>query len=508
MTSQPFSSIINEELAEQLLASAGPVNVIQAGERLYQALRQIRQTEALESQQFILFQQLTPAVLHLVEGISTVIDQQQTVKKRRKTLQLCLQLCRHSCLGFYQLHKRQQLSDEQKKIAIYMALQLIGQDLALRYRFQTPLSKTLWKVSAELYFFACQHQFLEDVLTVKIPDFLPLKTIAGVIKRNILFTLSTTELNDASDWKTLFDFAAHHAGLIQLASHQQAPLFFYWNTAEGYPTQLKSLHQTFSPKDLFIRCHDLVEALQNNRIQLNVPEAKREKIWRHLTGYQKLINDAHPAPPIIFNAALGFEHCWRYLLDRQKLNKIRQLSGQISIDNAPSHSNDDNFYNLSLSPLDSEKGFVDPNESADISDNQKLAPVKFQASGDADYFLFEGKDLNVNNGDFVVLANNRNALLAGIVRQQKELPNFAMQRILIEKVHGELSAHCYQLDGDDAPSGNAIVLNENSNSAEIFLSDSSIKPSTSIRLDQRAAQIGNCRQYSAALLRFQLLFSD
>jgi hypothetical protein len=505
MTSTSLSSVINKDLVERLLASSGPVNVIQAGELLYKSLQQIRKSEEEAEQKFLHYQQLIAAVLHLVEGISTVIEHQHAIKKRKKTLQLCLQLCRNLCLGFYQLYNHSQLSDEQKKIAIYMALQMVGQDIALRYRFQTPPSNTLWKISAKLYFFAIKNRYLEDSLVIKTPEFLPLKTINAVIKRNILLILSTTELTDSEDWKVLYAFSAHYADLIRLVSHQQAALFFYWNTQEGFPSQIKMPDQTFSSQDIFICCRDLVEAFQNDRIQLNTTDTKRNKILHHLTGYQKLINDVHPAPPIIFTVSIGFENSWRYLLDRQKRNKIQQLSGNGNVDSNP--ASDTNFYHFSLSPLDSEKGFVDPNKLPDSSDKQNMIPVKFQQSGHADYFLFEGKNLKVNNGDFVVLANNRNALLAGIVRQQKDLPNFAMRRILVERIQGELSAYSYQLKTDNGSSGNAIVLNENSHQADILLSDSSIKPSTTITLAQRTAQIGHLQQYTGELFRFQLFLS-
>ncbi len=139
---------------------------------------------------------------------------------------------------------------------------------------------------------------------------------------------------------------------------------------------------------------------------------------------------------------------------------------------------------------------------------QKLIPVKFQEAGDANYFLFEGKDLIVNNGDLVILVNNRNALLAGVVRQQKDLPNFAMRRILIEKIHGELSAYSYRQNSDDAHSGKAIVLNEATDNAEIFVDDDSLKPFTSISLGQRPAKIANLREFTAEFSRFQLIFAD
>jgi len=87
-------------------------------------------------------------------------------------------------------------------------------------------------------------------LAIKTPEFLPLKTINAVIKRNILLALSSTDLNDTSDWKELSDFSAHHFGLILIVSHLQPALFFYWNTAEGFPTQVKSLQQIFSADDI------------------------------------------------------------------------------------------------------------------------------------------------------------------------------------------------------------------------------------------------------------------
>ncbi len=513
MTSQASSQFINDDFVEQLLDSSGPVNVIQAGELLYRSLRQLRKSEQPAAKKFALFQQLTPAALHLINGIATVIEQQSS-KKRNKTLQLCLQLSRNLCLGFYGLHQAQELSDEQKKTAIYLALQMAGQDIALRYRFQTPVSISLWILSAKLYFFAVKHQYLTDTLAIKLPEFLPLKSIDAVIKRNLLFTLSTTDLVDASDWEHLFNFAAHHTNLIQLTSHLQTAVFFYWNTVASFPTQIKNPQQVFSPHDILISDQALVDAILNDRIHLNLVETKRKKLFHQLTGFQKLINDAHPAPPIIFNVSIGFENCFHYLINRQKLTKIQQLSGQPGLDVSPSRPADDNFYNLSLSPLDSERGFVDPNEAADLSDNHKqlsrqnLIPVKFQEASDANFFMFEGKNLSVNNGDLVILVNNRNALLAGIIRQQKELPNFGMQRILIEKIHGELSAHPYQqADGETQP-GNAIILNESTNQAEIFLSDRSLKPGADIILSHQAAQLGNLIEYTAEWFRFQLMFPD
>jgi len=136
----PLSQFVNDRFVEQLLASSGPVNIIQAGEQLYKSLRQIRKSSEHENQKFVFFQQLTPAALYLIEGVAAIIEQ-QSAKKRQKTLQLCLQICRNLCLGLNSVYQAQDLSEEQKKQLFIWRYRWSGKTccfvIVFRHRYQT-----------------------------------------------------------------------------------------------------------------------------------------------------------------------------------------------------------------------------------------------------------------------------------------------------------------------------------------------------------------------------------
>ncbi len=502
-----FSESFNQKILEQLLDSIQSVNPVQAGDQLYKTLKQAGDYQGHERDRLVLLQQLTPLILRIIDEIIE-ISKSQSGAKKRKTQRLCLQLCRHLCLGFYRLHNQEALTADEQRLAIFFALQMAGQDMFLRHRLHSPLSDTLGTISAELYKYALGQHYLTDSVSTKIPVFLPQKTIDAVVKRNILFALCTVQNHSEEECRVVFNFANQFGDLIALPSYPSSAINFYWDILEGVPAQIKKPDQTFSSQDIFIDTQALKEILENSVIKLNLADTKQKSLFRYLTGYQKLIIDNRPSAPIIFNMVAGFEPCFQYLKNRQKILRIQQLShGAEQISPA---AVENNVLDLGLEPLDFEEGLIEQTEiistknSRINSSENNLTAVKFQPTTDPDFFLIEAKRLSLNNGELVILANKRNAIRLGISRQQKTLPHLGMQRVLVQMIQSELN-NCYTYHNPQNELDiNIVLLNEHTDEPEILIQNSKMKPGDQIKIADKTIMLLTLIEYTAYLMRYKI----
>jgi len=504
---EPFSESFNHKVLQQLLDSIQYVNPVQAGDQLYKTLKQANANPGHERDRLVLLQQLTPLILRVIDDIIDISTSQSGAKKR-KTQRLCLQLCRHLCLGFHRLHNQEALTADEQRLAIFFALQMAGQDMFLRHRLHSPLSDTLGTISAELYKYALNQHYLTDSVSTKIPVFLSQKTIDAVIKRNILFALCTVQYHSKQECRVVFNFANQFGDLLTLPSYPSSAINFYWNILEGVPAQIKKPDQTFSSQDIFIDTQALKETIENSDIKLNLADAKQKRLFQYLTGYQKLIIDSRPSAPIIFNMVAGFEPCFQYLKNRQKILRIQQLShGAEQISAA---TVDNNVLNLGLEPLEFEEGLIEQTEIFSIKNSRihnsenNLTAVKFQPTTDPNFFLIEAKSLSLNNGEFVILANKRNAIRLGISRQQKTIPHIGMQRVLVEMIQSK-DNNCYTYHNPKNEDViNIILLNEHTDEPEILIKNSKMKPGDQIKIADKTIILLTLIEYTAHLMRYKI----
>ncbi len=504
---EPFSESFNQKILQQILDSIQSVNPVQAGNQLYKTLKQAKDYQGHERDRLVLLQQLTPLILRIIDEIIE-ISKSQSGAKKRKTQRLCLQLYRHLCLGFYRLHTQEALTADEQRLAIFFALQMAGQDMFLRHRLHSPLSDTLGTISAELYKYALSLHYLTDSVSTKIPAFLPQNTIDAVIKRNILFALCTVQYHSEQECRVIFNFANQFGDLLALSSCPPTAINFYWDTLAGLPRQINKLDQSITPQDIFIDTQALKEVIENNKIHLDIVETKQKSLFRYLIGYQKLIIDNRPSAPIIFNMVEGFEPCFQYLKNRQKILRIQQLShgaGQISPATV-----ENNVLDLGLEPLDFEEGLIEQTEIISIKNSHihnsknNLTPVKFQPTTDPDFFLIEAKNLSLNNGELIILANKRNAIRLGISRQQKTLPHLGMQRVLVQMIQSELN-NCYTYHNPKNERDiNIILLNEHTDEPEILIQNSKMKPGDQIKIADKTIMLLTLIEYTPYLMRYKI----
>ena len=219
------------------LNSLNQLGCHRASNKLYEVLQALYQQAFTPQISLSLLSELTVPVITYADELEHLRLKQpeNTVTPLiRKTANLSCQLLRLLSLNYGKVSLAPDLSEVQQLTAVYTALHLIGLwQCKLAVLNQCP-SKTIWKMTAELYQRAQKYQLLNQPV-IDVPFIATQQhCIAEVLQRNILFELFDPYHFNRNIIKKLFAFADTHYALLKIdVSAQQA--HFAWT-----PRQLQA----------------------------------------------------------------------------------------------------------------------------------------------------------------------------------------------------------------------------------------------------------------------------
>ncbi len=498
-SSLPFD--LDDDSLSRWLQSISSLSAVNAGSQLNQVINQLRRESDDYQLLLPLLLKLTPVTLHIANSLVSALTPGPQPEKTAKVAKLSLLLLRNLSLAFHAMLTADEISIEQKLQADFYALQLIGQYLRFSNLFHELPSETLWNISGELFFFAQQNNALHQSITCKISEFRFQPSIEQTIKRNLLFTISAFHQNSASDNQSLFSFANQYSNLLEFVSGQNKTYQFVWNYKNGVPRQSQLLGQRIIKSEIAIDTSNLLTHLKVGSFTPPLSQPELERVQHHLSGYGKLINDSIPSAPIILNLLSGLSPICDFLNKREKLSRIHKLSSQIKEEQP--------IRNMTLEPLDYEKNFFSSSRNVLETASSPVAiivgqTIKLLKTTLNDFVIAEVRDNDYKTGDLAILINKTNALIPGIIKQQKSSSTTSSSYILIEKFLGDLASYPLQTELNN--NGQVIVLNEDSDSVQVILPYGKYRNGTKIQFNGKTARLNALIDYSPFFVRYEVSF--
>lgn len=494
-SSLPFA--LTEEDVGKWLDSISGLPPVNAGSQLNQAFKVLKKEDAAGPELLAVLIKLTPPTLHVANTLAVSMKPGAQQGKHAKIAKLNLQLYRHLALLFHSLVEVEVVSVEQKLQASYYALQLIGHYLRISSLLHELPSSTLWQKSGQLFSFAFENELLQHNIFSKIAEFRNQPSVENVLKRNILFSLAAFHKLSVADNQAIFGFANQYAHLIQINYEQTRNCHFVWHYKDGFPNQVSKSDQPLPPKAVAINTTALLPHLQISSFQPVISKPELERLTHHLSGYDKLLNDSIPSAPVLFKMLHGFQEVYGSLHHAEKLSRIYKLSAQAKTETQNS--------DLSLEPLEYEKSlqnaFSKPEPALDKDGKEISNTVKILQNKSKDFFNVETRNANVQIGDLVILVNNNNATLTGVVRNSKAIVNTQSTMLLIERIYGMLSTRVVQ--SGPYQDAEAIMINADSDHPRIILGVRRYHNGTELPLKDITVRLDGLIDYSPYFVCFQ-----
>ncbi len=409
-----------------------PFNSAKTAIELNNVAKQLRAYESNTNDLLMAVIQLTPTILHTCDIIELSFSgDPQSKKYPAKVIKLCIQLLKNTGLTFCNISKLKSLSTNELNLANYLALQFIGHAQRLSAIFHELPSSSFWKEIARIYKLSLATNTNQKTITHKINKFKEQLTIDSVVKRNILFSLCSPYQYSSSQVKQLFLISNSLANsLILNNTDSSANNIFYWDTdSSDSPSTFNNTFQ-YQQLNTKIDTKALLTSLQSNNFVCNFDQPTFSKLLDHLSGYQSIINSPIPSAPTISQLFREFDNITEYLSKLGTLQKIQQLSTEVT----PGNSIKD------ISKQD--KLNVAPQITYSTNYQEllnKAKPVKTLQVNNEKYIIAETNYTECNIDSIVLLChpNLRNEL--GIIRQIKVTNTSKTVHILIEKIPGVVS---------------------------------------------------------------------
>jgi hypothetical protein len=383
---------------------------------------------------------LIPTILHVSDNIeASVLTEPGSKKSAPKIIKLCIQLLRNTGLAFCNISDKKSLSDNQKSLVIYSALQLIGYSQRLSTLFFELPSSSLWGESGRVYNLAIQADFTQQQINHKIRHFKNQTTIESVLKRNLLFNISNPQQYSANQIIELFIISDQLSDKLALnPSYSATADTFHWNSrSKNTPLAINSAQQEQNLTTL-INTGELIYYIQSKKFCSNLDQQALTRLIEHLSGYQSIINSIIPSAPTISHLLIGFSDITEYLVQTDKLKKIQKLSGQ--------PATNQQIENIALEPMPFEKNnlkpiFRTPSSISTLNLLAKAKTVKTLQVQNNKYIIAETSYLNCSIGDLCLFCSSNLTHILGIIRQVKITNVSKTVHILIEKTAGIPSTH-------------------------------------------------------------------
>jgi len=434
MTTSKLPFELSPDAISSWLHSLSETNSANSAVKLNHAIKLLRKNKDDRSKVLTSLTQLIPTILHICGAIElSFIQSPSQDRSTQKVNRLCIQLLRNTSLAFCNLCDKDNLSNDDYNLAIYLSLQLIGDSLRMSALFHEPPSSSLWGEAGKVYNLSLKNNTAQIQINHKIKRFKNQLTIESVIKRNILFNISTPHRYTSQQVKELFNIANQTANKLNLnPAYSSTKNTFQWDSLSGntpYPItdsdQKKQLTIAINTQDLiaFMQSKDFISKLEPQSIN---------QLYDQLSGYHSMINHPIASPPTISRLLVGFERITEHLLKVNKLKKIQHLSNQSISSQA--------IENMALEPMPFEKNSLNnPRERASNSNLallEKAKPVKTIQVKNDHYIIAETNGFECMIGDLALFCSPSLTHKLGIIRQVRTTNTTGTVHILIENIEG------------------------------------------------------------------------
>ena len=434
----------------------------QAANQLAQALLQLKDQKCEAAVLLPLLLEMTPLCLRYAHAIATfVISEQPPSAKSHKAIKLSIQLLRQLALLFCQLLEKGTLASADRQSALYYALQCIGHCLRCYCLFYEPPSATLWKKSAALYEWAISEKHLQTPQAITLVEFKSQPSIASVLKRNLLFSVLSPTLYQPNEINQLFLLANHYADQVEISTIPANNDFgFYWDlNDEQPPATVRKAQRPLPLGFLAIDTHKVGMALQQASHAAAIDRKLQSRLSLQLSDYQAVFDSIVPGQTARTEFLFGFKAVSDFLLELNKLQKIRQLSGQPQVSNNARHT-------LALVPMEREKNAFETMSQALAKSNTPCKKGNVLKISHPDYLVAEGNTFDCSIGEIAMFYRYEEPAMLAIVREQSALSISNVMHILMEKIPGPYSIYTIKTSGTPQQ---AIVVDETGDDPQVFL---------------------------------------
>lgn len=430
-SSADLANTLTAASASTWLEHISKLETIPAGHTLYSALKKLNRSPPNNQDLLSLLEQITPTVLHYADDLNTLFLSSLNGlgyihKRSRKPGRLSAQLIRTLSLAWSQTAADQTLNRSDKIQATFTALQLIGFSLKTQTLISERPSSTLRIKMGKLFRLATDEGFIDEPVSPKIPVFRNQKTIASVLKRNLLYALFNLYSAPPERLQHYYGIADRYADKLAFAKSPKTFFNFYWNSAEPYLPQRGLPHHGDDHQLIF----NILEVVQC--ISETLPPSEREDpvfdgIWRNLSGYQQVVDSVSPCQPELYSLETGLKAAFDQLKHCNRLTNIRRLSAELPKTKI--------LRALELAPLEHEKqGYQSRWEAAAKlqADNIKSRLVSLLPTKDPLFFLVQIKGNRLVHDLPVLLHSPQNPPKFGIIRRLQTQTETQNQTALIE----------------------------------------------------------------------------
>ena len=468
MTSNNLPFELSEDSITNWLQSLSHLGSVNSASQLNNVVKQLESTKQDANKTLEALIQLTPTVLFVCSDIESSLLATTTKKVSeisKKVEKLCIQLLKNLSLNFCFFGVKKTLSVEEKTLAIYLALQLIGYSQRITSIFHHIPSTTLWKKTGELYMLLLRNNTLHDEIKHKIRDFKNQSTIEAVLKRNLLFAILASYQYSSSQIKELFSVSNKHAHLLNLNIENSTNNTFFWGPGSGTIPCIQSETQKTNPFDIPIDTNDFLFLIRSEDFSSALEKETKEHIIARLSRYKDIFDSTSSSTKTINHIVTGFTDITNFLEKIDKLEKIQRLSSEY--DNVPP------IDKMSLELMESEKDYLSPvsdSTSSSYIDNflTGIKAINIWPTKNNQYIVAEINTIHCSIDDIVLVSDSVLKPELGIIRQIKCInpPNGA--HALIEKIAGTPSSH--QIDSSPNASTEQIIIIQTQNSKpEVFI---------------------------------------
>lgn len=474
----------------------------QAAHQLNLALKQLKDERCPAAELLPLLVNLTPLSVLFSNSLSaTATSETDLADKSQKLGKLSMQLPRQLALLFCQTIESKQLEAASQNLAIFYALQLIGQALRCYCLFYDPPSATLWKKSSQLYKLAAAIGALNLPQTTKLSDFKSQADIESVIKRNLLFSVMSPLLYKPDEIAQLFQLANQCAHWLEIGTATDSLDYgFYWNLAKDAPPYPARKNNRPLPADcMAIDSQRISHELQLGTVATKLSPSNQNKLALLFSGYKQVFNSIIPGMPSRTKLIPGFTGACHYLQELNKLSKISQLSAQL---HDPKNIN----RGLSLVPLEHQRNVFNNAENPFTNQISLGKSVNLHKTPNKAYWVAESRMLDCSTGDIVLLYKEQHPVSLAIIRQQRFNDLSNANQLLLEQMSG--GGAIYNV-ADAAAGAFALVIGEGTENAQVFLAGGKYTLNSKIPLTTGASlRLTACLENNTFFARFRFAYES
>lgn len=436
---------------------------------------------------------LSPTCISLALSLSALEltdSKYKLAKKSVKIAKLGIQMLKRLATAFCALADNQQLDHTETQTASYYALQLFGyclRNCALLYEMP---SRSIWKKTALLYDMAQNDGSLENKQAAKIYEFKNQTTIAGVLRRNLLFSIFTPTRYTAHEIDELFKLSNTYYAFIDLGAENIADYNFCWPLDGDEPFPVKFNHKHLPLDYVVIDTQRFVHALQLGALKTLLKPSTQAKIALNLSGYQQVFSSLSKDLPYSSELLMGFSQVCDFLQKQEKLSKIKELGYSVQ-------------QNMTLMPLEHEKKYF----SAKTVDGQNSPgeTVKLMRTSSKFFVIAENATLEFTADPLSLLHKANQPAMLTIIRQKIIHELTGVSQILLETIPGVYSV--YEFKCHAAANHKILVVGERSAQPEAFLPVGKYGVETKILLNKgKSLYLKTCIEYNQHFCRFRVSF--